>query len=336
MEQRKVLRLGAAAILLAICIRLFSAGFFYPLRASLMNPAVLSFLMYLETGRTIRFSRPAPESPPPVAPEVPEPSTEATVPEPEPVLPPETLTFTPADLDLIRIRYNCSYRPDLESLLTQPLAWDLTQGGPTVLILHSHASESYSGGDYIASGSYRTLDTDYNMVSIGDEVARILEQNGIGVIHDRTLHDYPNYNSAYSGARKAIRDYLEEYPSLCMVLDLHRDASDTTEGQLVTSATVGGQRSAQIMVVAGTDAGGSDHPNWPENLSLAMKLSAVLEQTNPGITRPVNLRSQRFNMDLTPGSLLVEIGAAGNTHPEAVLAANALAQGIVELARGAN
>jgi stage II sporulation protein P len=105
---------------------------------------------------------------------------------------------------------------------------------------------------------------------------------------------------------------------------------------MVTSATVGGQHSAQLMMVVGTDAGGNLHPNWQENLSLALKLTVLLEQENPGICRPINLRSERFNMDLTHGSLLVEVGAAGNTREEALIAANALAQAVLALSQGAN
>ena len=174
------------------------------------------------------------------------------------------------------------------------------------------------------------------MIRMGQELTRLLEAGGIRVIHDTAHHDYPDYNSAYSNARKSIAEYLREYPSIRMVLDLHRDASDTTDGQLVTSATVGGQRSAQLLMMVGTDAGGNYHPNWQENLALGLKLSAVLERTNPGICRPVTLRTERFNTDMTPGSLLVEVGAAGNTQQEALLAIHALAQGILEIAHGAD
>ena len=156
------------------------------------------------------------------------------------------------------------------------------------------------------------------------------------MIHDTTYHDYPDYNSAYVNARNTIASYLEQYPTIRMVLDLHRDASDTTAGQMVTSATVGGQRSAQLMMVVGTDALGNYHPNWQENLALGLKLSAVLEKENPGICRPVTLRGERFNMDQTAGSLLIEVGAAGNTQHEALIAIHALAQGILALAQGAN
>lgn len=337
MDQQKVLRLGAAAVILAIGIRLLSAGFFYPLKAVFQNRMVLSLLMYLETGRVIRFPEAQPESVPPTEPEQEtEIPTEPSLTEPEATSPPAGVVFGAEDLDLVDVQYHCAYRPDLPELLTQPLDWCLTGEAPAVLILHTHGSETYSDGDYAPSGDYRTLDTDYNMVSIGAELARILEAGGISIIHDTTLYDYPDYNNAYSDARKAIKRHLEQHPGIQLVLDLHRDASDGTEGQLVTSATAGGQRCAQIMVVAGTDAGGNRHPDWQENLSLGLKLSALLEQTNPGITRPISLRAQRFNMDLTPGSLLIEVGAAGNTHGEAILAVNALAQGILELAHGAN
>ena len=173
------------------------------------------------------------------------------------------------------------------------------------------------------------------MVSIGDEVARVLSMGGISVLHDRSYHDYPSYNGSYGNARMSIEEYLRQYPSIQMVLDIHRDAIDGADGnQLDTQGTVDGQSSAQLMVVVGTDATGNFHPAWQKNLSLALKLTTVLERADPGITRPINLRAERFNMDLTPGSLLIEVGGAGNTHEEAILAANALARGILTLAKG--
>jgi stage II sporulation protein P len=261
------------------------------------------------------------------------------VPATEPEQPETNPVFCADDAEGIKFKNGSGLKYDKADLIQKPLQWDLTAAKPTVLILHTHATESYtrqSGELYEESSAYRTLNSAYNMLSVGEELARVLEAGGISVIHDTTLYDYPDYNNAYSGARKAIKRHLEQHPGIQLVLDLHRDASDGTEGQLVTSATAGGQRCAQIMVVAGTDAGGNRHPDWQENLSLGLKLSALLEQTNPGITRPISLRAQRFNMDLTPGSLLIEVGAAGNTRQEALQAAQALAEGILALAGGAN
>ena len=156
------------------------------------------------------------------------------------------------------------------------------------------------------------------------------------MIQDRSLHDYPSYSGAYASARESIETILADNPSICLVLDLHRDAIPTGSGQMDTSATVNGQESAQLMLVVGTDAGGLDHPNWEQNLSLALKLQLQLEKAHPGLCRPLNLCAERFNGDASPGALLIEVGAAGNTHHEALLAAQALADGIIALAQGAN
>ena len=327
-HQRQILRLGASVIVLAAAIRLVSAGFFTPILSVLGEERVATLLMYLETGRVIRFAQP-----PTPQPEATEPTVPVTTQPPEkPEM--ELPQFTAKDTALIQVQHHCNYRPDLEKLLTQPLTWDLTGPAPTVLIVHTHATETYTGDDIAYSGTYRSLQAEYNMLSIGDEIARVLEEGGVRVLHDRTLHDYPDYNSAYGAARNTIEAYLKANPSIQMVLDIHRDASDSTAGQLITSATAGGQKSAQLMMVVGTDAGGNYHPRWQENLALALKLTAQLEQNDPGIARPIDLRTERFNMDLTAGSLLVEVGAAGNTHKEALIAANALAQSILELSRG--
>ena len=76
------------------------------------------------------------------------------------------------------------------------------------------------------------------------------------------------------------------------------------------------------------------HPKWQENMSLAVKLHAQLEKTCPGICRPISLRSQRFNQDLSTGALSIEVGAAGNTRQEALGGAEILAQAIIALSRG--
>lgn len=327
-QQRKAIRVGAGLVVLAITLRLIGGGFFDPVGKLLQDEQAQSFLVYLMTGRLLRRPQSAPQQTQP----------QQTQP-PEQSLPPETaLTFSPEDMGSISVYYGCDYRPDVESLLTQPLGWDLTGDAPSVLIVHTHATEAFTqtpGTEYEEDAAYRTLNEHYNMVSIGQEVARVLEAGGITVLHDRSYHDYPSYNGAYGNSRIAIEEYLRRYPSIQMVLDIHRDASDGANGtQLTTSATVDGQPSSQLLVVVGTDAGGNYHPNWQQNLSLALKLSAVLERADPGLTRPVSLRSSRFNMDLTPGSLLIEVGAAGDTHEQAMLAANALARGILALAKG--
>ena len=243
------------------------------------------------------------------------------------------ISFSPEDVKDLRIKNTSAFQPDLEELLLQPLNWNLADGKIRVLIVHTHTTECYKG-DHPVVEPYRSVDENQNMIAVGEEVARVLRMHGIGVIHDKTIHDYPNYNGAYAAARKTIGGYLAQYPEISLVLDLHRDAASGDAGNLVTSATVGGQRSAQLMLVMGSDTATASHKKWKENLALGLKLSVVLEQQNPGIMRTMLLRSKRYNLDLTPGSLLVEVGAAGNTLEEAKIAANALARAIATLAKG--
>ena len=261
-----------------------------------------------------------------------------------PTLPPKQLgiTFSAGDMSYVSFRYatDCGYRTELEPLLLQSIAWQLDDGAPAVLIVHSHATESFtkqSGQVYQESCAYRTEDRGFNMVAVGDALAELLREKGINVLHDRQLHDYPSYNAAYTNSRKSVEDYLREYPSIRIVLDLHRDAALNADGsQYATSATVDGKRSAQLMLLAGSDAAGGNHPGWKENLSLALKLQVLLEKENPGITRRTLLRGYAFNQDLCSGMLIVEVGTAGNTLEEALRAMPPLADAIAALKNGAN
>jgi stage II sporulation protein P len=321
--QQKTRRFGAWVILCSMLLRLQAMLTVDDLASFLARPKVASILLSLETGRNVRFSLPF--------------TKEHTAESGAPWSPPESLpVFSPQQAEKVQIHYGCDLRPDLQQLLPEPLQWYLPLPEPTVLILHSHATESYtkSGEHYDESAAYRTLDENHNMLSIGDRVAELLEQYGITVIHDRTLHDHPNYNTAYGNSRVSVQNYLQQYPSIQLVLDLHRDALEQEGKQLPTTARVKGKSCAQLMLVTGTNAGGLDHGQWEKNLSLALKLHTQLEQQTPGITRPLQLRNQRFNQDLLPGSLLVEVGAAGNTHQEALLAAEQLAYAIVALSKG--
>ena len=231
----------------------------------------------------------------------------------------------------VNLFYAVRKEPDIEALLAKPLQWNLFGEEPTVLILHTHATESYTkqGEDYKETSSWRTLEEDYNMLSIGKQVADILEEKGIGVIQETTLHDYPSYSGSYLRSRQSVREVLKENRGILLVLDLHRDAAGEGGRQMRTFAEVEGASSAQLMVVIGTN-----HESFEENLSLGLKLHAQLEQQAPGIMRPLQLRAQRFNQDLSTGALLIEVGAAGNSHSEARIAAEQLAKAIVALAKG--
>lgn len=314
-------RVGITAIVCALLMRLFATGIPGTLISRLKKLNTDTISAEQKTGQHVRFSSSLDvfspdfmESPPPSLPEI----TEVPLP-----------SFSGEET--VKLYYAANIQPDISELLQKPLQWNLTGEEPRVLILHTHTTESYSrrGENYKETSAWRTLDEDYNMIAIGELVAGILLENGISVIHDENLHDYPSYSGSYTRARKSLRQLLKEYPGVQLVLDLHRDASGGEDGQMRTRAEVKGETSAQLMVVIGTN-----HENYEENLSLGLKLHALLEQRSPGIMRPLQLRGQRFNQDLHTGALLIEVGAAGNSHGEARLAASQLAEAIVAMAHG--
>lgn len=286
-----------------------------------------SFLLYLETGRIVH---PGTELPQIVTwmPNAAQPADshqQTALPKPTEVVQKPQLTFSAADAGALGVKYGGEYRPDLGALLSAPVELDFSGDDPRILIIHTHATESYTQEDgwrYNASGNYRTLDENFNMLRVGEKMAEILNGQGIPTLHDRTLHDYPSYNGSYSNALETIKDYLERYPTIEMVIDVHRDALETDDGrQLSTHTTVNGQSSAQIMLVVGTDEGGLNHPDWQDNLSWALKLQCRMDALYPGLARKLSLREERFNAHLTAGSILVEVGTAGDTLADALAAA---------------
>ena len=270
---------------------------------------------------------------PPAQPQAPDESPE---PEAEPVEAP--LMFSADEADAISIAGACSYRPDKQALLTRPSALSIPEDGPAVLIVHTHSSEAYTmeaGFEYPESDALRTLDERYSVIRVGDEIADILTEAGISVLHDTQPNDYPNYNGAYERMRQTIEEYLAEYPSIRMVLDVHRDAAEDADGNPVAlTAEIDGEACAELMLVVGTDEGGLTHPDWQENLANALKVQALLNRAAPGLCRNLDLRTERFNQHETPGSLLVEVGASGNTLAEALRAARIFGQALAVFLRG--
>ena len=240
--------------------------------------------------------------------------------------------FSAAEADAITIAGACSYAVDKAALLTRPSALTAKADGPKVLIVHTHTSEAYTpepGWEYESSDPLRTGDAEHSVVRLGTRVAELLNAHGIETLHDTALNDYPSYNGAYERMRQTIEGYLAQYPSIEMVLDLHRDAANDPAGMPVAfTAEVDGARCAQLMLVVGSDEGGLTHPDWKENLANALKLQALLNRIAPGLCRDIDLRTERFNQHETPGSLLVEFGCTGNTLAEALRSADYLAQAL--------
>lgn len=346
--KRGVRRLSAGLVALAVVIRLTTAFGLdqragQAVRRLLSEPEFAGFLFYLELGQAGSWQtagQPASAGTakvksnifavvPVIQPKKEAPAAEA---------PRERLEFTQADADAITIGGRSTYQADKLALLTAETALDFQQDGPTVLIVHTHTSEAYAqetGWEYDENDTARTQDPNYSVIRVGDELAETLEAHGIGVVHDTSFNDYPSYNGAYGRSLEKAEAWLAQYPSIQMVIDIHRDAAADADGAPVHyTADIGGEATAQLMLVIGTDEGGLSHPGWRDNLGWGLKLQAVLNRMYPGLCRSIDLRTERFNQHLTPGSLLVEVGASGNTLREALAAARDLGEGLAALIEG--
>ena len=236
----------------------------------------------------------------------------------------------------IYIANRADKQPDVSALASAPVHITLSDG-PQVLILHSHGSEAYtpSGSDrYEESDPYRTTDCNYNVVRVGEEMARVLREQGFEVLHDTTLYDHPSYNEAYDRSLAAAKRWLDQYPSIQVVLDVHRDALAAEDGTIYKAVSAeGGEQAAQVMLVVGTDGTGK-HPLWQENLTFAMRVQQQLLDDHQTLARPMVLRASRFNQHLSVGSVLVEVGTHGNTLQEALLGARLFAQSTAKVLEG--
>ncbi len=231
----------------------------------------------------------------------------------------------------ISINNETQYSVDATSLLDGSPAFECK---PKVLIVHTHSTESYQPSEafnFRHSSADRTVDTEYNVVRVGSELEKELVGMGIETVHITDLFDYPEYNNSYARSCKAVEKALKKDKDIKVVIDLHRDAIVTAEGQKTKiTAEIGGEKVAQVMLVVGTDELGLEHPDWRTNLKFAVKLQKELISISPDFVRPINLRTSRFNGHTAPGAVIVEVGATGNTLDEAVASAKYLAKAISE------
>ena len=232
---------------------------------------------------------------------------------------------------------------DIAAEAAQPLPFAIEKdsAAPQVLIMHTHATEDYrlSAGLWFTPGDgARSTDRSINMCAVGRVMADTLNAAGICTLHDETLNDYPSYTGSYANSRAVVQQYLAQYPSIKIVLDVHRDAIETENGsRMAPVCTVNGQQAAQVMIICGCDNGGSVClPNYRQNLRFAAAWERAMEGAFPGFTRPVLFSYRFYNQDLTTGSLLIEIGGHGNNLNEALYAGQLAAEGLVKALRNAS
>ncbi len=205
---------------------------------------------------------------------------------------------------------------------------------PQVLIMHTHTTESFEPYErefFDSSFGYRTTDSSKNMVMVGDAIAQQLENAGIVTIHNATIHDYPSYNGSYERSAKTVKSILEEYPSIKVVLDIHRDAIASEDSLIQPVTEVDGKKASQIMIISGCDDGTMNMPDYLYNFRLACMIQQEMESSYAGLTRPILFDYRKYNQDLTTGSLLIEVGSHGNTLEQSRYAGELIGKSVAEV-----
>ena len=267
---------------------------------------------------------------------------ESTTSAPE-ALPPGAVPVTAADLCPPSVGWwmidnQTPYSPDLQALLGRSVSSSPTEA-PLVLVLHTHASEGYlpKGTAYIQGDIGKATyskEQSQNVLAVGKTLCDTLNKKGITAIHCTVMHDEGGMQGAYGRALESIRFFLEHYPSIRYVIDLHRDAVINEKGEYLKSVfEIDGESVAQVMAVVGSDGGGSECKNWEGNLALALQLGALLNRDGARMCRPLSLRNSTYNQELAPYSLLLEIGTGGNSVEEAKRAAILVGEALASLIR---
>ena len=238
---------------------------------------------------------------------------------------------------------NCTDLPlsEVSQALSAQLPFVLEKNctDPQVLVVHTHATECYQSTDtdwYDPAEPTRSTDTSRNMVAVGAVLAETLNQAGIVTLHDSTLHDYPSYNGSYERSLVTVQQYLEQYPTIKVVLDIHRDAIEKSDGTRMRPVIeLNGERYAQLMIICAADDGTRGVPNFKQNLRFAGELQNALASISPTLARPVlfDYRNYNYNQQLSTGSLLVEVGDHANTLEQAQRSARLLGQALASLAQ---
>ena len=233
--------------------------------------------------------------------------------------------------DKITINNETSYKVSAENIASSP-AFEIEKNRAAVLIVHSHATESYAPTEkynFTHTAEDRTTDTNYNMIRIGKELEKELEKRKITCEHITDLFDYPEYNNSYARSCKAVEKAISENKQIKIVLDLHRDSIINSAGiKTKLTTTISGEKVAQVMLVVGTDELGLKHDGWRTNLKFATHFQKYLLEEEENFARPINLRTSRFNGHTAPGAVILEVGTGANTIEEALASVKYIANAV--------
>lgn len=222
----------------------------------------------------------------------------------------------------------------VEQMLKRDMKLPAQKGKKQILIYHTHgASESFSDS--------RSGNVEDSVIGVGDKLAKELEKNGYGTIHDRTKYDWMDgkidRSKAYNVSLEGVQRQLEKNPDIQVIIDLHRDSVGKNKH---TYTTIDGKRTAIAMFFNGMSRNQSGeiaylaNPNREANLAFSLQLKCHAMELFEGFTKPIYLKGYRYNLHLKERALLIELGNENNTVEEAMNAAAPLAKVIADVLKG--
>lgn len=178
-------------------------------------------------------------------------------------------------------------------------------------IYHTHSDESYEPTQGAAS-----VEGKGGVFAVGASLAARLKEKGITPIHDKNLY-LPHDGRAYERSRRGAVALAASRP--LAILDVHRDSGPAEE----YLRDIGGQPTSQVTIVIGRQ-----NPQASANASFAERLKAVADRMYPGLVRGILYVSGKFNQDVHPRNILIEVGTEKVTQEQAQRGATLLADAI--------
>ncbi|WP_028992470.1 stage II sporulation protein P [Thermoanaerobacter thermocopriae] len=234
----------------------------------------------------------------------------------------------------------------------KPALKNIDNSKPYILIYHTHTMEAYAATEknkYIAKHGYdRTDDLNYTVAKVGDYLAEYLKNEGVSVLHDKTIHDY-NYDKSYVNSFATVSKILKEHPSIKVAIDLHRDGYGAVMKPGVETIPVlsslqnqefrkkyvmdlNGEKIAKVSFIIGSRRTPEMKEDWRKNYEFAKRVSDKLNELYPGLSLGVQVKPySEYNQHLLEKSILIELGSNYNTLEEAIATTKYLAKAIYEV-----
>ncbi|MGF7056371.1 stage II sporulation protein P [Brassicibacter mesophilus] len=213
-----------------------------------------------------------------------------------------------------------------------PNSINLDHENPYILIYHTHGTEAYLP---IKTGRFHTDKREYNVITIGEIIGKVLSEKGHKLKHVDIYHDIPSYNESYARSLATAKDELSKNKNIKLVFDVHRDgieenASYIERAKKDSKVTINSKEVATFSMVIGPQ-----NPNKDELIKFAKYIKSVSDKMYPGLCKGIIIKPYgKFNQYLSDYYTLLEVGSNLNTIDEAKESAKLIGEVLNEVING--